>query len=112
MIFSLNIFGIWIAKRNNTSIHVFHNGQPFSNQSPFVRLLIVYYLVLHRAKADYGSAASALHELVINCRCILCDVHYPLRIVLEGLGYEIQNLKFSNDVCEDVYLGSLLFSAS
>jgi len=37
-----------------------------------------------RTKADYGSAASALHKLVINYRCILYDVHHPLRIVLKG----------------------------
>lgn len=45
MIFSLNTFGIWIAKRN-TSIHVFHEGYLFSNQSPFVRYLTVYQLML------------------------------------------------------------------
>jgi len=37
-----------------------------------------------RTKADYGSAASALHKLVINYCCILYDVHHPLRIVLKG----------------------------
>jgi hypothetical protein len=70
-------------------------------------------VIHHRAKADYGSAASALHKLVINCGCILCDVHYPVRVVLEGLGYEIQNLAVLQVMRVEMYILQVYyFSAS
>jgi hypothetical protein len=70
-------------------------------------------LVIHRAKADYGSAASALHKLVINCGCILCDVHYPVRVVLEGLDYEIQNVTVLQMMSVEIYILQVYyFSAS
>jgi hypothetical protein len=70
-------------------------------------------LVIHRAKADYGSAASALHKLVINCGCILCGVHYPVRVVLEGLDYEIQNVTVLQMMSVEIYILQVYyFSAS
>lgn len=61
-------------------------------------------MVIYRAKADYGSAASALHKLVINCGCILCDVHYSVRVVLEGLDYKIQNDAVLQVMSVEIYI--------
>jgi hypothetical protein len=46
--------------------------------------------VLHRTEENYGSAASDVHKLVINCCCILCHIHYSIRIILEGMHCEIR----------------------
>lgn len=51
-----------------------------------------YCLVFHRAEADCGSVSSVVHKLVIDCYCILCDVHYSFRLVREGLNFRLCNL--------------------
>jgi hypothetical protein len=53
---------------------------------PFAGLLIVF--CSHRTEENYGSAASDVHKLIIDCCCILCDMHYSIRIILEGMHYE------------------------